>query len=60
MVLPQFCDVRNPQDFVTGIKESVPSWSRPEVQDVFVAAILTDLSGSVGLSGLGGEVLTGA
>ena len=37
-VLPQFCDKRNPQDFVTGVREHQPSFSRPEADDVFIAA----------------------
>ncbi len=60
MVLPQFCDARNPQDFVTGVKERVPSWSRPEPVDDFTPDILTDDSLLDALTGLGGEVLTGA
>lgn len=41
MTLPQFCDKRNPQDFVTGIKERVPSWGRPEATDTFISAQIT-------------------
>lgn len=37
MVLPQFCDVRNPQDFVTGVREHQPSFARPEADDVFIS-----------------------
>lgn len=41
MCLPQFVDRRNPQDFVTGVKERVPSWSRPEAPDVFISTEVT-------------------
>lgn len=38
LVLDRFCDIRNPQDFVRGIKDdqSLP-YARPEAPDVFVA-----------------------
>ena len=37
MVLPQFVDRRNPQDFVRGVPDNrVPSVIRPEAPDVFV------------------------
>lgn len=38
MVLPQFCDRRNPQDFVTDVRdnEALP-YSRPEPTDTFLA-----------------------
>ena len=36
MVLPQFCDIRNPQDFVTGVRERTPTFARPEAPDVFI------------------------
>lgn len=36
MVLPRFLDQRHPQDFVTGRRESVLPYTRPEPADVFV------------------------
>jgi hypothetical protein len=60
MVLPQFCDKRNPQDFVTGVKERVPSWSRPEVADDFLALPLTNRALIDALTSKSGAVLTGA
>jgi hypothetical protein len=37
LVHRRFCDVRNPQDFVTGVRESPPPRiSSPEPPDVFV------------------------
>jgi len=36
LVAPRFCDKRNPQDFVRGIRESVLPYTRPEGPDVFV------------------------
>lgn len=60
MVLAQFCDKRNPQDFVTGVKERVPAWSRPEAPNVFVSpAALTGEDGTETLSALDGILLTG-
>lgn len=39
MVLPQFCDKRNPQDFVRGVPDNrPPAVVRPEAPDVFVDA----------------------
>lgn len=38
MVAPQFCDKRNPQDFVQGIRESTLPYTRPEAPDVFLSA----------------------
>ena len=60
MCLPQFLDRRNPQDFVTGVTERVPSWSRPEVVDDYLADILTNAALIDALTSLSGEVLTGA
>lgn len=37
MVLPQFCDKRNPQDFVTGVRDNqTQRISRPEPEDQFI------------------------
>ena len=36
LVHPRFVDKRNPQDFVTGIRESTLPYSRPEATDDFV------------------------
>lgn len=41
MVLPQFLDKRNPQDFVTGVRESVRQFTRPEAPDVFLSSEVT-------------------
>ncbi len=60
MVLPQFCDVRNPQDFVTGVRERTPTFSRPEAPDDFVGVIMTDAGLLMALTALDGTVLTGA
>lgn len=39
MVLPRFLDRRNPQDFVTGVRDNVPpAISRPESADVFISS----------------------
>lgn len=38
MVLPRFLDKRNPQDFVTGVRETQPQFTRPEAPDVFLSA----------------------
>jgi hypothetical protein len=38
MVLPQFCNIRNPQDFVQGVRDNMaPRIVRPESPDVFVS-----------------------
>lgn len=37
LVHPRFCDQRNPQDFVRGIRESVLPFTRPEAPDLFVS-----------------------
>lgn len=37
-VLPQFLDRRNPQDFVTGVREHQPNFSRPEPADTFISS----------------------
>jgi hypothetical protein len=37
LVHPRFCDKRNPQDFVRGVRESVLPYTRPEAPDTFVA-----------------------
>lgn len=58
MVLPQFCDKRNPQDFVTGVKERVPTWGRPEPADSFVEAPVTAEGFSAALTSLSGDPLT--
>lgn len=60
MVLPQFCDVRNPQDFVTGVRERTPSWSRPEAPNNFLPDILTDDTLLNALTSLDNVALTGA
>lgn len=59
MVLPQFCDIRNPQDFVTGVRERTPLFSRPEAPNDFVAVTLTDITELGALTGSDGAVLTG-
>lgn len=41
MVLPRFCDKRNPQDFVTGVPEHVPPFTRPEAADTFISGTVT-------------------
>lgn len=38
MVLPRFLDKRNPQDFVTGVRETQLQFTRPEAPDVFLSA----------------------
>ncbi len=38
MVLPRFLDKRNPQDFLRGVTEHQPSFSRPEADDVFISS----------------------
>lgn len=60
MVLPQFCDIRNPQDFVTGVRERAPQFTRPEAPNDFAPTILTDITELGALTSLDGEVLTGA
>lgn len=38
MVLPQFCDRRNPQDFVKGVPDNqTVRVSRPEAVDAFIS-----------------------
>ncbi len=37
MVHPRFCDVRNPQDFVRGVREHTLPYTRPEAPDEFIA-----------------------
>lgn len=42
MVLPRYADKRNPQDFVTGIRDNqTPRIVRPEPADVFLSAPVT-------------------
>lgn len=42
MVLPQFCDKRNPQDFVSGVRDNpAPLIARPEPGDVFISTPVT-------------------
>lgn len=42
MVHRSFLDKRNPQDFVTGVRDnSAPRLSRPEAPDVFIATPVT-------------------
>lgn len=39
MVLPRFLDKRNPQDFVTGVRDNqTPRFARPEAPDTFVSS----------------------
>lgn len=37
LVHPRFCDKRNPQDYVTGVRERALPYTSPEGADVFVA-----------------------
>lgn len=42
MVCREFVDKRNPQDFVTGVRDnSAPRLSRPEAPDTFLASPVT-------------------
>ncbi len=59
MVLPQFCDVRNPQDFVTGVPDNqTPLFARPDTPAVYAALPLTDVVGLYALTGADGVGLT--
>lgn len=37
LVHPRYCDRRNPQDFLTAVRETTLPYTSPEAPDVFVA-----------------------
>ncbi len=41
LVLPAWWEPRNPQDFVTGVREHTLPYSRPEPPDVFISTPVT-------------------
>ncbi len=57
-VHPRFCDRRNPQDFLRGVREHVPSVSRPKVPETFVNVILSGIDIFNILTDLAGNPLT--
>jgi hypothetical protein len=59
MVHRSFVDIRNPQDFVTGVPDNqTPLFARPEAPAVYAALPLTDVVGLYALTGADGVGLT--